>query len=291
MSHWLYKSVIRPILTYGSVVWWTSMEKKCNVKILQKVQRTCCLGISGAMRTTSTRALETILNLQPIEIQIRYEAALTANRLKVMGEWTEKDHKSYHQRIMEVTIGHLTEVSDRIPEKTIVAKCEALIPDRQSWVDGTLEQMPDGTHCYTDGSKLGEKTGMGLFIEEPETELSFRLPDHNTVLQAEVRAITECVSWFSANSRPTIINVFTDSQMAVNSITTNTVKSRTVLDCKNKINAYSEHGKIRIIWVPAHSGVVGNERSNALAIKARELHSVSLENAKPFGATRKELKT
>ena len=106
MSHWLYKSVIRPILTYGSVVWWTSMEKKCNVKILQKVQRTCCLGISGAMRTTSTRALETILNLQPIEIQIRYEAALTANRLKVMGEWTEKDHKSYHQRIMEATIGH-----------------------------------------------------------------------------------------------------------------------------------------------------------------------------------------
>ena len=77
----------------------------------------------------------------------------------------------------------------------------------------------------------------------------------------------------------------------MNSITTNTMKSRTVLDCKNKINAYSEHGKIRIVWVPAHSGVVGNERANALAIKARELHSVSLENAKPFGATRKELKT
>ena len=31
MSHWLYKSVIRPVLTYGSVVWWTSMEKKCNM--------------------------------------------------------------------------------------------------------------------------------------------------------------------------------------------------------------------------------------------------------------------
>ena len=37
--------------------------------------------------------------------------------------------------------------------------------------------------------------------------------------------------------------------------------------------------------MPAHSG------ANALALKARELHSVSLENAKPFCDTRKELKT
>lgn len=291
MAHWLYKSVIRPVLTYGSVVWWTSMEKKCNIITLQKVQRTCCLGISGAMRTTSSRALETILDIRPIEIQIKYEAALTANRLKVMGEWINRDHRSYHQKIIEGTIGYPTEVSDRIPDTTIATNCEALIPDRQSWIDGTLAQMPSGTCCYTDGSKLGEKTGLGFFIEEPETEFSFRLPDHNTVFQAEVRAITECISWFSANARPTNVNIFTDSQMTINAITSKTVKSRTVLDCKNAINSYSECGKVRIIWVPGHHGVRGNERANALAIRARELHEINLDNAKPFGATRSELRT
>lgn len=30
-----------------------------------------------------------------------------------------------------------------------------------------------------------------------ETELSFRLPDHNTVFQVEVRGITECVNWLT----------------------------------------------------------------------------------------------
>ena len=133
--------------------------------------------------------------------------------------------------------------------------------------------MPSGTCCYTGGSKLGEKTGLGFFIEEPDAEFSFRLPDHNTVFLAEVRAITESVSWFRSN---------TDSQMAINAITTKTVKSKTVLDCKTAINSYSEHGKVRIIWVPGHHGVRSNERANDLATKARELQEINLENAKPF---------
>ena len=109
-------------------------------------------------------------------------------------------------------------MSDRIPDTQIATKCETLIPDRQSWTDGTLKQMPSGTCCYTDGSKLGEKTGLGFFIEEPDTELSFRLPDHNTVFRAEVRAITDSVSWFMANTKPTNVNIFTDSQMAIKKI-------------------------------------------------------------------------
>ena len=84
------------------------MRKKCNIRVLQKVHQTCCLGISGTMRSTSSRALETILNIRPIEIQIRYEAALTAKRLEVMGEWINRDHKSYHQQIIRETIGHST---------------------------------------------------------------------------------------------------------------------------------------------------------------------------------------
>ena len=136
------------------------------------------------MTTTSSRALKTILNIRPIEIQIRYEAALTAKRLEVMGEWINRDDKSYHQQIIRETIGHSSGMSDRIPDTQIATKCETLIQDRQSWTDGTLEQMPSGTCCSTDGSKLGEKTGLGFFIEEPDAEFSFRLPDHNTVFQA-----------------------------------------------------------------------------------------------------------
>lgn len=33
---WLFKSVIGPVITHASVVWWTTMDKKFNSKILQK---------------------------------------------------------------------------------------------------------------------------------------------------------------------------------------------------------------------------------------------------------------
>lgn len=267
------------------------MEKKCNIKIFQKVQRMCCLGISGAMRTTPTRALETILYIQPIEIRVKYEAALTATRLQVMGEWISRDHKSYHQNIIGVLTGYAqsAEVSDRIPEMRLVANCETITPTRDSWLGGTLAQMPIGVCCYTDGSRLGERTGLGFFIEEPAADFYFRLPDHNTVLQAEVRAITECVNWLGNTTRPSDVNIFTDSQMTIRAITSERVKSRTILECKRAINDYSARGRLRIIWVPGHCGVVGNERANSLATKARELHAVNLENAKPFGTTKNEL--
>ena len=75
------------------------MDKKCNVKTLQKVQRTCCLGICGAMRTTPTRAMETILYIHPIDIQIKYEAAVAALRLKAMDEWIDTGHNTLHKNI------------------------------------------------------------------------------------------------------------------------------------------------------------------------------------------------
>lgn len=45
-------------------------------------------------------ASEKVLNVHSIEMQIRYEAALTPMRFKAMGERIINHHKSYHQNIM-----------------------------------------------------------------------------------------------------------------------------------------------------------------------------------------------
>jgi len=62
--HWLYSAIVRPILLY--IVWWRSLEKNCNLRILHKILRSAELCISGALRTTVTEALKTILELQPL---------------------------------------------------------------------------------------------------------------------------------------------------------------------------------------------------------------------------------
>jgi len=37
--HWLYTAIVRPILLYGNIVWWPSLDKNCNLRILHKIQR------------------------------------------------------------------------------------------------------------------------------------------------------------------------------------------------------------------------------------------------------------
>jgi hypothetical protein len=71
---WLYTSVVRLILAYGSSVCWRRVELKNAQKRLSHLQRMTCLGISGGMRSTPTSALEVILMLPHIHLFIKQEA-------------------------------------------------------------------------------------------------------------------------------------------------------------------------------------------------------------------------
>ena len=65
--HWLYTTVVRPIVLYGCV-WWTAVNKKSYLNSLIKVQRQAELCISGALKTTLSTALDIILNLPHLDI-------------------------------------------------------------------------------------------------------------------------------------------------------------------------------------------------------------------------------
>jgi hypothetical protein len=53
--HWIYIMIIRPILTYGSVVWWTRVDSISRME-LNELQRLACMAIMVAMKTTPTAA-------------------------------------------------------------------------------------------------------------------------------------------------------------------------------------------------------------------------------------------
>jgi hypothetical protein len=54
--YWLYASFIRPFTTFTSLVWWP-----CRIQTL------VCLGITGAMRTTPTGAMEALTCLPQLD--------------------------------------------------------------------------------------------------------------------------------------------------------------------------------------------------------------------------------
>jgi len=66
--HCLYVSVTRPSVTFASLVWWPSCQTASAKKKLSRIQRLACLGITGAVRTTPTHAMEVLICLPPLEL-------------------------------------------------------------------------------------------------------------------------------------------------------------------------------------------------------------------------------
>jgi hypothetical protein len=78
----LYTALVRPRIIYGSQILWPKVNKRQAVGKLSSVQSSACLCITGAIRSTHTAAIETLLNLSPLEIFIEGEARMGAHRLK-----------------------------------------------------------------------------------------------------------------------------------------------------------------------------------------------------------------
>ena len=81
LSLWLYRSVIRPCLDYGSLVWVTGSEVGLKKALLEKVQRLALLMTTSACRTTPTAGLEAILNVPPVDIFLKGQAMRSWRRL------------------------------------------------------------------------------------------------------------------------------------------------------------------------------------------------------------------
>ena len=105
MVRWLYVSIIRPAITFASLVWWPGCQTASAKKKLSKIQRLACLGIRGAMRTTLTDVVEALICLPPLELMVQNEARSTAHRLWSLGCWSylhpNRGHSSILRRLQQ----------------------------------------------------------------------------------------------------------------------------------------------------------------------------------------------
>jgi hypothetical protein len=62
------QAVVRPIIINAAIIWWPRVKLKTSQAELRKLQRMACLGITGAMRTAPTTAMEVLLGLLPFYI-------------------------------------------------------------------------------------------------------------------------------------------------------------------------------------------------------------------------------
>jgi hypothetical protein len=79
MVHWLYTRVIH----YGASVWGPKAMQKTTKTQFGRIQRMTCLAITGAMKSTSTAAMEVLLSLTPLGLLIMAEARMALYSLHI----------------------------------------------------------------------------------------------------------------------------------------------------------------------------------------------------------------
>ena len=103
--HWLYVAIIRQSVTSASLVWWPGCQTASAKRKLSRVQRLACLGITGAIRTTPTNAVEALICLPPLDLVVQSEARSAAHRLWSLGCWSylhpNRGHSSILMRLQQ----------------------------------------------------------------------------------------------------------------------------------------------------------------------------------------------
>lgn len=113
---------------------------------------------------------------------------------------------------------------------------------------------------YTDGSKLGNNVGFGVY--GPGINKSLRLPNYCSVFSAEAAALKLAVEEMYPSDAPVVI--FTDSASVLKSIESGKSRHPWVQLIENKYKS-----NISFCWIPGHKGIAGNELADRLAAVGR----------------------
>lgn len=122
---------------------------------------------------------------------------------------------------------------------------------------------------YTDGSKINEGTGSGVY--GPNTRISVSLGKSSTIFQAELEAIRMCVEHLvERGPKGQHFPILSDSQAVIRALNNPVTSSLLVRKCLATINKLTDHNKLQICWVPGNIGVDGNEHADELARQGGE---------------------
>lgn len=129
---------------------------------------------------------------------------------------------------------------------------------------------PLHTIIYTDASRNpnDRKAAIGIYIPSDNVEYSAQLQPHTQIYTAEIMAIQRACTYVS-NSNLKQVLICSDSKTALQMITSSSFSDKisyTALATKKKIIDLHNSGvDIKLVWVPSHTNILGNDKADMLA--------------------------
>ena len=282
---WIYEAVVRPMLSHGCVVWWPKLNAETIAKEFSEVQRLVCICSTGAMKTTSTAALEALLDLPPIQLVVQAKAYTVADRLQHNGLWTP-NFETGHGRIRNLISDPILDMPrDRmIPEICFRKNFNTVIMSRTELLSNVPNTLTDAQHrCFTDGSKTREGAGAGIYAPDWAIQASYNLSNLTDVFQAEAFAVLMAAhNILPPGTTGVRVRIYSDSEALIKALDSPVTTSKIVGECKEYLNRMGPDNRITLVWVPGHAEVEGIERADELAKQGSSTPGIGPEPSIPI---------
>ena len=306
----LYKAIVLPIIEYGAVVYAGGTEKALHS--LETAQNSFIRIALGVMKTSPVSALQVESNIPPLSIRRRELSLRYFSKIKQFPEHASRAalnvlpniHHNYigpSERRSGLTIASRVnvfcqELQFRIPDITplpalilspwklqprsvsflyTLNKKDVSQQEAQQLFQLFREEHLEYQFIFTDGSKENDRTGNGIVVEGIGT-IKGRLPNDTSVYIAELHAILIALRLSRVHNIRKVC-ICSDSKSALQSIINPNFTQHLHFDIANiHEELYDSGTEIIFLWVPGHTGILGNEQADQEAKAALALPEITV---------------
>ena len=288
----LYQTTILSIMEYGSFCFASAADS--HMIKLERIQYRCLRIAMGCMQSTHTMSLEVLAGVLPVkcrqrELTLRFlirceslNPLVTENfeRLLQINPQTRFMRIYYHYITLEINPSTLisdsrhffTDFSSNVNFDLSMKEVIRGIPDhvRSTVIPpifaSKISHIDPTRIFFTDGSRIENSTGFGVFNENFET--SFQLQAPCTVYVAELAAI-HCALAIIYTLPVDHYFIYSDSLSSIEAIRSMKWVERSsffLQKISELLSALSDNSfRITLAWVPSHCSIPGNEKADSLA--------------------------